>query len=249
MALEDLDVVENYLALKILRQVHLNAAMQSIEDFINTNVKLNFQQIGVDVFGPSYEFTNDGLASLATPLADLVAKLDDNETVTAPWTFDDTVSFNQLVLFFNLISSSYQPRVKAYRATSNQSIPDATPTAIALAAHSYDTTLALHNTGLNNTRITIPSGASGIYSFNAQANFSGNATGRREIYIYKNGSEIAKFNVPTASAGFDTTIQVHLQDESIAGDYYEMFVFQNSGGALDIEFGAEKTFFQAMKVW
>jgi hypothetical protein len=249
MALEDLNIVENYLALKILRQVHLNAAMQSIEDFINTNVKLNLQQVGVDVFGPSYEYNNDGIQTLATPLADLVAKLDDNETITGSWVFDDTVSFNQLAIFFNIVTSSYQPRVKAYRVTSNQSVPSATPTAIAFAAQEYFTALQLHNTGSNNTRILIPSGGNGIYNFVGQATFAASATGRREVLIYKNGAEIAKNQADTASGSFDSTLQVTLQDNCIAGDYYELFVLQTSGGGLDVVFGANKTFFQAMKVW
>ncbi len=249
MALEDLTVVENYLALKILRQVHMNSAMTSIEDFINTNVKLNFQQIGYDVFGPTYIWNNDGIQTLVTPLSDLAAKLDDNETITGSWIFDDTVAFNQAVNFFNTISSNYQPRCFAYRATSNQSVADDTDAAIAMAAEVYDTSLGLHDTGSNNSRITIPSGGSGVYSFIGQATFAVDADGRREVMIYKNGAEVAKMQVPTASVAFQTTIQVCYQDQSIVGDYYELYVHHVAGAALDVIFGSDKTFLAAMKVW
>lgn len=249
MALEDLVVVENYTALRLLRKVQLSEAMTSIEEWAD-RTNLNLQQIGLDLFGPSYVYNNDGIQTRVTSLFEDTALLGDNEEVTGSWSFTNTVAFEDIITLQDIANSSGQPRAMAYRATSNQAITTSVLTAISMAAEVYDVTShPMHDNSTNPTRMTIPSGAGGLYHFVGQVNFAANATGRREVLIYKNGAEVAKSQVPTASAGFATQIQVVFQDSGNAGDYYEMFVFQDSGGNLDVVFGQTKTFFAAMKVW
>lgn len=248
MALEDLDISEDYAALDILREEHLHELVLDIEEYVNTRVKLNFQQIGIDVFGGTYVFNNDGVQTESPTLVEQVALKDETQSVTGSWTFTNTVGFQNTVSFTGLVNGSIQPRCRAYRATSNQTINDATATAVSLAAESYDIG-TMHDNSTNPTRITIPSGTSGSYLFKGQVQFAANATGRREVYIYKNGSLIATNQVPSASAGFDTTVEISTQDNASAGDYYELYAYQNRGGTLDLVFGEFKTFFAAMKVW
>lgn len=248
MALEDLNITENYDALKILKEVHLNTAMTSIETFINTNVKLNFQQIGLDVFGVTYEYNNDGVATLITPLSDLVGKLAEDEVVTGAWTFSDTVEFEQPVSSISTFTSTGQPRAKAYRTTSDQSIPDATNTTVDLNAETYDIG-GLHNTVVNSDRFTLPSGTGGSYSFKAQVTFEPSATGYRKVIIFKNGTTLAQNIETSPDATQNCILHIAVDDEATVNDIYSISVYQNSGGALDLVKDVENTFFSCRKVW
>jgi hypothetical protein len=63
------------------------------------------------------------------------------------------------------------------------------------------------------------------------------------VYIYKNGSQrlAIQEETPDASSGdgnLGTTFQVSAFDIAVPGDYYEMHVQQNSGGALNLLGGA-----------
>lgn len=248
MALTDLNVTENYTAYRILRQTHLNTAIANIEDYINDNINQNFQQLGLDVFGVLYEFNNDGLQSYTPSLIDRVAFLGENETVTGSWTFENTIGFSQVASFTNFINGSVQPRCLAYRVTSDQTIATATDTAISFGAEGFDLS-SMHDNSTNPSRITIPSGAGGSYFFNGQVTFAANATGRREVAIFKNGTELARSIIPTAGAGYVAKLQVSAIDNASSGDYYELYVYQDSGGNLAAQFGQTKTFLSAMKAW
>ena len=81
MALVNLDITENYAAFEILTEDQLNEAMQSIETFINTNIKLNFQQIAFDVFGNTYEYNNDGVQTVTPSLSEQIAFLNQDEDI------------------------------------------------------------------------------------------------------------------------------------------------------------------------
>lgn len=132
---------------------------------------------------------------------------------------------------------------RAYLSTTEQSIPDATWTAIVFNGEDHDTA-GFHSTSSNPSRITIPTGFDGYYGISAQVMFDIDAVGIRYIRVRKNGAT--------------TLCQGHLDTQSIkptlkavstfllaAGDYVEVEAYQNSGGALDAEIGSEYTFFGA----
>lgn len=129
---------------------------------------------------------------------------------------------------------------KAYH-TANVSVPNATFTELAM-----DTTLAeaggnLHNPASNPERITIPAGAAGGYVVGGAAFFAANATGRRVIRIQKNGTVTVvredKQAVSTsgASTGILGSTMTYLEE----GDYITCQVYQDSGGALNVNGLAE----------
>lgn len=249
MSIQELDTTENYDDGIPLTEAMLHAVSTSIEDWA-ADLILDIYQMKRDVLGPDvdYDFNQDGNPILATPLIDLVAQLDENETITGSWTFEDSVAFEDSVSSTSTFSSSGQPRTRVYRGTSNQAIANATATAVAFNSESYDTG-AMHDTGLNTSRITIPTGGSGTYLFDGQVVFDNNNTGRRELYLYKNGVEVARTQLFNPDATLDSYVRINFQDTASAGDYYELFVYQNSTGSLDIVFGAALTFFASMKVW
>lgn len=110
----------------------------------------------------------------------------------------------------------------------------------------YDTD-GFHSTVTNTQRITIPSGKAGKYLFTFLVNFDGNATGRREYYLYKNGVSVSIMDGTVTSVGAqDTGLTFTAMDDAIVGDYYSVSVWQNSGTSLNVRAGREKNFFGAV---
>jgi hypothetical protein len=129
------------------------------------------------------------------------------------------------------------PCVKAVRATA-QALTNAAWTSLQFnAADEFDND-AMHNPASNNTRIVI--NRPGAYLFGGNGNVAANATAFRGIRIRKNGSEaniIADHWPYRGSAGFGTRMGILSLHRFDAGDYFEVQVWQNSGGALNTEGG------------
>lgn len=246
MALQSLNVTENYNDEDILNEAKLTAAMTSIEEWAAIN-NLDITQFALDVFGNTYTFNNDGLQTLVDPLVDIIAKKNESTVITKDYEFQDIVTFGDVVTFNSFINGDGQPRARVYRASTNQSILNNTATAIQFNAEDYDTT-DIHNLAVNNTRITIPSGGAGLWKFDAQVKFAASAVGNRTIAIYKNGSEVARSDHLNIGAN-TMSVQVSFEDNAASIDYYEVYVIQTSGGALDVVFGQTATYFAAVKIW
>lgn len=110
----------------------------------------------------------------------------------------------------------------------------------------YDTD-GFHSTVTNTNRITIPTGKAGKYLFTFLVNFDGNATGRREYYLYKNGVSASIMDGSVTAVGAqDTGFTFTAMDDAVVGDYYNVSVWQNSGTSLNVRLGREKNFFGAV---
>lgn len=96
----------------------------------------------------------------------------------------------------------------------------------------------MHSTSVNNTRVIPP--LAGYYEITGNTTFAPNTTGFRTHTIGKNGVRQApEAGVYTASglpAGANATLPPVTAVLSANGttDYFELFIFQNSGGALNI---------------
>jgi hypothetical protein len=124
--------------------------------------------------------------------------------------------------------------------TTAQSISNGSFTAITFDAESLDTD-AFHSTVTNTSRITIPSGKDGKYLIFGQANFNANGTGRRIVRVYKNGAnQSASEAEGTASASAYPSVSPTLILSLVATDYIELFVYQDSGGSLDVNSAGTK---------
>jgi frataxin-like iron-binding protein CyaY len=122
-----------------------------------------------------------------------------------------------------------------------QSVSNATWTAISWDLENYDTD-AFHDNSTNNTRITIPAGKGGKYLIASNLYNPSNSTGSRLIKIQKNGADIALGDWQRANSGHSTsTIFSQVLDLAVA-DYIEVNLYQDSGGALDVNFSIESTF-------
>jgi hypothetical protein len=119
-----------------------------------------------------------------------------------------------------------------YKGGTNQSISNTTVTSVTFQAEQFDTN-SLHDNTTNNSRITIPTGYAGKYQINASVNFAGNATGDREIYIYRNNTDYYTYIVTKGTSTLNN-LQSSIIVNLAAGDYLEIKVWQDSGGALNL---------------
>ena len=114
-----------------------------------------------------------------------------------------------------------------------QSIGTGAWTALTFASEEYDNG-SMANVPTQNTRITVPTGAGGRYLVSASSSYDANATNGRWLALYKNGVNIYYCNVPGSSLlGGAQGLNCSWVIDATAGDYYELWTYQNSGGALN----------------
>lgn len=177
---------------------------------------------------PQYEAAGAG-ATAAAALAAHVAASDPHtgyrlESVDIPR--------NDITLF---------PCAFAYRTTaliaSNTTITVAQFTTGFGGAELYDNA-GVHSLSTNTSRMTVPTGAAGLWSFGYQLGFASNASGQREAWMEKNsngaagGTRYAWWKLP--ANGADIHVMTGSIDVTMAdGDYMELFAYQSSGGSLN----------------
>lgn len=119
---------------------------------------------------------------------------------------------------------------------ATQSVPNNTETAVTWPAEQRDTANAFLLSAP--TRITVPAGFT-LARIAAQVTFAANATGSRKARILRNGSQegvglpAVRFD---AAGGTDVTV-LPLSGGIVPvapGDYFELLVVQDSGGALNL---------------
>jgi hypothetical protein len=134
-------------------------------------------------------------------------------------------------------------RPSAAATLSSFSVPNTSETAIQWAATSWNYQTMW--TGGANTRLTVPASWSGKYLITFNATFAANATGYRYVKVFRTGVSVGLFGFPAASASIQTTVSGSVIATATGGsDYFELFAYQNSGGALNVD---SNSFFQA--VW
>lgn len=128
------------------------------------------------------------------------------------------------------------PQARVYNS-ANISISNNTVTALTFNSERFDNG-DLHSTSSNTDRLTAP--VTGLYAFGATVQFASNATGRRQVTLTVNGTEVAADErVPVNGAV--TIISVSSAWQLTAGDIVRVAVFQTSGGALNVQAGSNYT--------
>lgn len=119
------------------------------------------------------------------------------------------------------------------RMTLNQSVASATWAIINWDAEEFDTP-GWHDTVTNNSRITVD--RTGYYEVSAVGGWVANGAGARYMAFTKNGTRIIQ--LPDGPPGA-ILFSHHFADTLLlaAGDYLELSVYQDSGGALDFRSG------------
>jgi hypothetical protein len=124
------------------------------------------------------------------------------------------------------------------KITSAQSVSNGTSVAITFNSEVYDTD-GFHDNSTNNTRITIPTGKGGKYQFTIQLSYAANATGSRITKLFKNGALVQLLNVSSSAGAADYAVNASTcLITAVAGDYFEAYAEQYSGGSLNVNYSA-----------
>jgi hypothetical protein len=127
--------------------------------------------------------------------------------------------------------ASPPPAARVYNS-ANISITNNTVTALTFDSERWDNG-DLHSTSANTSRLTAP--ITGLYEIGGCVRIAANATGIRSAMIRLNGTtDIASITEPTPSAGAASDFNPSTPYQLAAGDYVELTVYQNSGGALNV---------------
>ena len=93
-------------------------------------------------------------------------------------------------------------------------------------ADAYDTN-SMHDTATNPTRITIPTGMTGVWHISAHAAWQSGDNTYRTIYLKKNGALLDLYRAGDKRAAITGEAMYHGVEADLsltAGDYLEMFV-------------------------
>lgn len=122
-----------------------------------------------------------------------------------------------------------------YQKTTTQSIPHGTVTVVSFtsAMEVYDTA----SLGNNDSRFTVPTGFDGLWAFGGNFVFASSSAGDRALLIGKNGSgtRLVQTEIGATTTGPVCAYQATTEARLVAGDYIELFAFQTTGGALNID--------------
>ncbi len=147
-------------------------------------------------------------------------------------TVTDDPTNNEVEITLALTSAANGCRVSH---DANQSISDNSLTALSFNTEQYDTN-AFHDTATNNSRLTVPTGLGGRYLIVGTVEWAANAdANERFAGIRLNASSfLTSSSQPAINSASVTTKQVVVAIyELAAGDYVELIVRQQSGGALN----------------
>ena len=115
---------------------------------------------------------------------------------------------------------------------ATQSIPNVTATAVTFNTEKWDTD-GMHSLVSNTHLVTIQT--AGKYMVVASIEFDPNATGNRQIYIYKNGTELQIYGIDWAPrSDAKTLLSVFCFADLAVNDTIQLKVYQSSGGSLNI---------------
>jgi hypothetical protein len=154
----------------------------------------------------------------------------------------DTITLPSTATLTNFPTNT--PAFHVYKS-GNQSISNSAATNVTWDSEFYDTDSAFAS-----NKFTVPSGKGGTYMFFWLLK-TGTMSDTKAIqgWLQKNGSDLdsqmsrSKQYIPTSN---EIHLTGHYTDVAVAGDYYEMRVFQDNGGAVNLL--AETTSFWGYKL-
>jgi len=115
--------------------------------------------------------------------------------------------------------------------SSNTSIAHNTTTILTFNSEKWDTA-GMHSTAANTSRLTAI--YAGLYDIKANVRWAANGTGTRRTSIIRNGTGAIARQENGAKTGAGMRQIASTQWQMSTGDYVEVEVYQDSGGALNI---------------
>jgi len=135
------------------------------------------------------------------------------------------------------------PAFEAKKTSGTQAIANNADTKVTFNAENFDTDSAFAS-----DKFTVPSGKGGKYFLYSSIGWTPNTNNVRVVYLYKNGSEakrLCSFEGQADAATFWSNGGIL---DLSAGDYIEVYCYQNSGGSLDLLTNGEITYFGGYKL-
>ena len=117
--------------------------------------------------------------------------------------------------------------------SANQTANNVTQTPVSFNNEDFDTS-GFHDNVTNNDRVTIPTGLSGKYLVTSKIDFAANATGQRVLYHFINGVLVNLAVQPVNSTANGSSFELSGVYNLSAGNYINLQVYQDSGGALNV---------------
>lgn len=128
------------------------------------------------------------------------------------------------------------PRCSVSRSTSQSIANNSTNQLISWTVQDYDVGEMFSPT--STTAATIPSGWGGLYLITVNIQWEANGTGYRSMQINTSGSERVRHTIFPVGSGPSTRMGISYIANLAAGASVTIGLFQNSGGALNIEAAA-----------
>jgi hypothetical protein len=122
------------------------------------------------------------------------------------------------------------PGARVYNS-ADETVPNAIPTRLTFDSERYDNG-GLHSTVTNPSRLTAQK--AGKYNISGHVQFLSNASGYRWVEIFLNGTTVIARQAGPALSGPATDLSVSTTYHLAVNDYVELWVYQNSGGNLDV---------------
>jgi hypothetical protein len=145
--------------------------------------------------------------------------------------YSDLILHSDIVLATGGIKGSTAIGARVYDS-ANQSIVSGTYTTITFDSERFDTD-GIHSVVSNTDRLTAQ--RDGVYLISATIRFATNSTGIRWVGIRLNGTAYIVIADQNATSGYSTRITLTTLYELSTDDYVDLRVWQNSGGALNVE--------------
>lgn len=133
--------------------------------------------------------------------------------------------------------------------TTTQTIPTATLTTLTFNTERFDTQ-AMHSTVSNTSRITIATGWGGLYLFGAVVGWAVGSSNSRGIFILLNAGTILISGPSQLGEGvLASSMETTTLYSCVAGDFFELQVYQNSGGNLATQAGSSQLSPEFWGIW
>jgi hypothetical protein len=185
-----------------------------------------------------------GTVTITNSMATEIAAKGDLIVGTGAATFDNlTVGANGTTLVADSTAStglkwatvsSTPTFVGCLVAGVTQSLANNTETAVTFTSTEVYDTDSFHSTSSNTSRITIPTGKGGYYLMYGNIPWQSGGPNTRQTKLYKNGSALNQVFTFYETGGYYSTQNFTTVVSAAAGDYFEIYCTQQSGGNLNI---------------
>lgn len=145
---------------------------------------------------------------------------------------------------------------KAYRNAALSQTSSSAWQVVPLDTEAWDSD-TMHDPSINPSRLTVPAGQGGLYRVEAKLAYSNNVTGTSRNAMVRanaggnvaNGTELDRDDLPgAAGGGYVPALHMGVDWQLAAGEYVELFAYQNSGANLAYTIGQANVYLSLRRI-